>query len=97
MKAVSKTVTNPGRSEGFPASAGKSGYRLQRLSATRPGQFGSHLRRAIAPHLLVSLDSLVPPPLANAGFKVRCHLSNILTLAHHAAAHLIAVSINCKG
>jgi hypothetical protein len=53
------------------------------------------LRGAIAPRLLVSLDSLVPPPLANARLEMRRHLSHILTLSHHAASHLVTICIHC--
>jgi hypothetical protein len=54
------------------------------------------LRRALAPHLLVLLDPLVPAPLANTRLKVGRHLRDVLALAHHAASHLVAVSIDCR-
>jgi hypothetical protein len=53
------------------------------------------LRGALAPHLLVLLDPLVPAPLTNARLKVGRHLGDVLALAHHAASHLVAVSIDC--
>ena len=76
----------------MPVKAGT----VQRLPGPDKGQLCAwFLRRTLAPHLLVPLDSLVPPPLAHAGLKVRCHLRDVLTLAHHTAAHLVAVSIDC--
>ena len=53
------------------------------------------LRGAIAPRLLVPLNSLIPSPLANACLEMRRYLGHILTLSHHAASHLVAVCIDC--
>jgi hypothetical protein len=53
------------------------------------------LRRAVAPRLLVFLDSLVPSPLADACLEVWRYLSHILTLSHHTTSHFVAIGINC--
>jgi len=52
------------------------------------------LRGPFAPHLLVSLDSLVPPPLSDTCLEMRRNLGDVLALAHHAASHLVAISID---
>lgn len=73
------------------------------LSGLLPGHrvrpIGGHkttfLRRAVAPRLLASLDSLVPPSLSDSRLKVGRYLGNILPLAHHAASHLVAIGIDC--
>jgi hypothetical protein len=93
--AVSKTVTDPRSFVGAPCKCRKSGYRAQRLSEARGTGDGYFLRRSVAPHLLVSLDSLVPTPLTDTRLKVRGDLSDVLALAHHAAAHLVAIGIDC--
>ena len=97
MCRVSKAAASPGRSDrGSLYSAGKAGtVTVVYDQGVNPGRWtGKLLRRAIAPRFLVSLDSVVPPALSDPGLKVWRYLGHVLTLAHHATSHLVAVGID---
>jgi hypothetical protein len=100
---VGSGVMNRVENGRHPRSFGRGSLQVPELrvlpnSYQQPGRVRwprDFLRRAFAPHLLVSLDSLSPPPLSDACLEMRRYLRDVLALTHHAASHLIAVRIDC--